>query len=170
MRLTSLALLTALALAGPASAPPPPPPAPAEQAQIDAFFAALPRRLPVSDFSAFEKVVSPDVTVWRDGVLVHRNRTSWFAEMARNPFVGWQSPKPPVAAGVGRDDFYRTQDGAIVVRELTTAIPPDGEFILYHLGHNLRFVTYVLSGGRLVRVDYDRGLDRMNPPASYRKP
>lgn len=158
-----------LAASAPAEALPPPPPNPVEQAHIDAFFDALPRQLPMTDFTAFEKLVSPDVMVSRDGKIVHRNRASWFAELARNPFAGWQSPKAPVAAGIGRDDFYRSADGTVVVRELTTGMAPEGEHIEYHAGYVTRIVSYVLRDGILVKVDYGLGLDSMRPPAAYRQ-
>lgn len=168
MKLRNLFPAVLLTFVSPAMALPPPPPAPAEQAKIDSFFAALPRQLPAEDLPAFEPFVAPNVEVWRDGERVHSDRTAWFAELAKNPFAGWQSPKPPVAGAIGRDDFYRRATGEIIVRELTTARAPEGEQIIYHLGYNLRLVTYTLADGILTKVDYGYGMDRLNPPGPYR--
>lgn len=167
LRASITCLLIALGAAS-ANALPPPPPPPEEQAQIDAFFAALPRQLPAGDLAAFEPLVAPDVEVWRAGELIHKSREAWFAELALNPLAEWKSRNPPVGVAIGRDDFYREQDGDIVVRELVTGVAPEGEFVLYHLGFNLRFVTYTLENGVLVKVDYGEGMDPMRDPASYR--
>lgn len=164
------ASLAALLPGATAYAVPPPPPPPAEQAQIDAFFEALPRRLPAPDLEAFKDVVAEDVKVWRNGKLVYDSRERWFAELAENPFADWSMGTPPIAAGIGRDDFYRSPSGAIIVRELVSAVPPPGHQILYHLGGNLRFVTYTLREGILTKVDYGLGFDPMGAPEPYRKP
>ncbi|MDC0886832.1 hypothetical protein OAS19_03470 [Altererythrobacter sp.] len=54
------------------------------------------------------------------------------------------------------------------MRELLSAVPPEGEYILYHSAFPVRFVTYTLSNGKLVKIDYGDGLDRMAPAVPYR--
>lgn len=164
------ASLAVLLFEATAYALPPPPPPPEEQAQIDAFFEVLPRRLPASDLEAFKDVVAEDVEVWRNGRLVYNSREGWFVELAENPFADWSMGTPPVAASIGRDDFYRSSGGEIIVRELVSGVPPPGHQILYHLGYNLRFVTYTLREGILTKVDYGLGFDRMADPKPYRAP
>lgn len=108
--------------------------------------------------------------VWRNGKLVYDNREGWFAELAQNPFAVWSTGTPPVAAGIGRDDFYHSSGGEIIVRELFSAVPPPGHQIVYHLGGSLRFVTYTLRQGILTKVDYGIGFDTRIAPKPYRKP
>ena len=137
-------------------------------AQIDAFFEALPRRLPANDLAAFEPMVAEDVEVWRNGEMEYDNRADWFAYLTSNPLANWSMGTVPAGVGIGRDDFYRTANGDIVVRELSSGIAPEGKQVLYHLGYNLHFVTYTLRDGVLTKVDYGRGMDRMVAPQSLR--
>ena len=132
---------------------PPPPPPPEEWAPQLAFFAALPHRYPAPDLAAFEALVAENVEVVRDGRVLHRTRRDWIDELQRVPAAEIQGHS------VSRDQFHRAADGGISVREFSYPIAPEGKTIIYHPSAPLRYVTYYLAGGRLVRVVYGPAMD-----------
>ena len=151
MRLMAGALAGIALFAGTASGQPAPPPPPhVWQAQV-ALFVSLPQRFPSANISDFEKLVADDVKVFRDGKIVHESREAWLRELQD---AGPRSPGDPQGYSVSRDQFNRLQDGGISVREFSYPIAPEGRQIIYHPSAPLRYVTYYIEGGRLVRVDY----------------
>ena len=142
-----------LAIAATAAWPaPPPPPPPAEQRQIDAFFAAMPGRVPAADLSSFEPLVSPEVQVYRDGQLAFGDRAAWFAELGRNPYAG--QPTAAVGYSISREKFYRGPEGEHVVLEFSFPFAAPGEQVAFHPAYPFRLVRYWLRDGVLIKVDY----------------
>lgn len=128
-----------------------PPPSPdLWKAQV-AFFNSLPGRFPAADITRFEQLVAEDVQVYREGNLIHRTRASWIRELQS---YRQQTPAHPQGFSVSRDQYTRTPDGSVSVREFTYPIAPEGKTIAYHPDYPFRYVSYKISSGKLVRVDY----------------
>ncbi len=144
----ALAMPTILATAAFASVPPPPPDV--RDAQV-ALFAGLPERFPAEDLSAFEALVSEDVKVYRDSRLVHETREAWINELQDHR---QGAPRGSRGYTVSRDEYHRLADGGVSVREFYYPILPEGSQIVFHPGYPLRYVTYYIEAGRLVRVVY----------------
>jgi len=160
----TFAALALAAAATPARPAPPPPPAPAEQRQIDAFFAALPKRLPATDLASLEPLVAPDVKVYRDGRLAFSDRTAWFAELARS--FERTSQFSPAGVSISRETFYRGPEREHVVLEFTFPFAPPGEHIDYHPAYPLRLVRYWLADGVLTKIDYGTPFENGGGPST----
>jgi hypothetical protein len=146
--------IAALAMAGFCSlatgAQEPSPSPPVWDAQV-ALFSSLPDRIPAKDLSSLKLLVADDVEVYRDGKLVHETRKAWFDELRDG---GRIPPHGPREYSVSRDHYARTADGGVSVREFSYPIAPEGSHTVYHPRHPLRYVTYYIEGGKLVRVVY----------------
>lgn len=156
-----LGLAAAATAAWPA---PPPPPAPAEQRQINAFFAAMPTRVPVTDLAAFEPLVAPDVKVYRDGQLAFSDRATWFAELARNPYEG--QPTAAVGYSISRETFYRGPEREHVVLEFAFPFAAPGEQVAFHPAYPFRLVRYWLRNGALTKIDYGAPFENGGGPSA----
>ena len=143
---------------------PPPPPHPTEQRRIDAFFAAMPMRVPVADFAALEPLVAPDVKVYRDGELAFGDRAAWFADLGRNPYVG--QPTAAVGYSISREKFYRGPEGEHVVLEFSFPFAAPGESVAFHPAYPWRLVRYWLSEGVLTRIDYGMPFEAGGGPSA----
>ena len=128
----------------------PPPPPEIWNAQV-AFFSALPDRFPAADLAPFERLVADDVQVYRDGILIHRTRADWIRELQS---YKQKIPTDPQGFSVSRDQYTLLADGSVSVREFTYPIAPEGKSVVYYPDYPLRYVSYRLAKGRLVRVDY----------------
>jgi hypothetical protein len=157
--LASLVLCVSVVASTPAVSLPLPPPTDKVLQQQQAFFRALPKRLPVEDLQAFTPHVVPDVKVYSEGTVTHSTREEWFAYLQS---FGQVRPNGPRGITVRREEFYVTRDGDIIVLEFSSPIPPKGKEgqISYHEDYDLQFVSYRLDNGRLTRVDYGKRMRR----------
>jgi hypothetical protein len=127
-----------------------PPPLDEWKAQLALFSSLLPR-LPAADLSSFTRLVADDVQVYRDNKIIYRTRKDWVEEFQS---YKQKSPRDPQGFSVSRDQYSLLSDGGISVREFTYPIAPEGASVVYHPSYPLRYVTYYLYRGKLVRVIY----------------
>ena len=143
-------LALSLLVACSAFAQTPPPPPEVWNAQFG-LFVSLPQRFPAANMSDFALVVADNVEVQRENKVVFRTRKEWFDELQS---YKQSSPSAPQGFSVSRDQYSLLSDGGVMVRELTYPIAPKGKTVFYHPDFPLRYVTYYVNQGKLVRVIY----------------